>query len=50
MESFLEELVVRRELSDNFCHYAHDCYDNIECAAGWARESLDKHRWARLVG
>ena len=90
VESFLEELVVRRELADNFCHrkplphidnmaaaiasssmlaliagrpHRHtpcvsgctlcllcplpdtpDAYDNINCAATWARDSLDKHR------
>lgn len=32
--SFVEELVVRRELADNFCFYNHN-YDNIsgECRA-----------------
>ena len=35
---------MRRELSDNFCHHAPDDYDSLGCAAGWARESLDKHR------
>ncbi|KAG2453370.1 hypothetical protein HYH02_001594 [Chlamydomonas schloesseri] len=43
VESYLEELVVRRELADNFCHYC-STYDSIEAAAEWARESLDKHR------
>ncbi|GFR43830.1 hypothetical protein Agub_g4951, partial [Astrephomene gubernaculifera] len=43
VESYLEELVVRRELSDNFCHYTPD-YDRLSCAAEWARESLNKHR------
>ncbi|PNG99006.1 Deoxyribodipyrimidine photo-lyase, partial [Tetrabaena socialis] len=43
VESYLEELVVRRELSDNFCHYTPN-YDSLDCAAAWARESLDKHR------
>lgn len=43
VESYLEELVVRRELADNFCHYTPD-YDNLSCAAEWARESLEKHR------
>ncbi|GLC37213.1 hypothetical protein PLESTB_000992000 [Pleodorina starrii] len=43
VESFLEELVVRRELSDNFCHYTPN-YDSLSCAAEWAKESLEKHR------
>ncbi|GFH19611.1 photolyase/cryptochrome alpha/beta domain-containing protein, partial [Haematococcus lacustris] len=43
VEGFLEELVVRRELADNFCQFTPD-YDNISCAAAWARESLDLHR------
>ncbi len=42
MESFLEELVVRRELSDNYCHYC-PTYDTIEAAYPWARETLQKH-------
>ena len=41
-QSFIEEAVVRRELSDNFCfHNAH--YDSLEGAAAWARESLALH-------
>ena len=42
-EAFLEELIVRRELSDNFCYYQAQ-YDTIECAPSWARTSLEKHR------
>lgn len=42
-EVFLEELVVRRELSDNFCFYAN-AYDSISCLPDWARETLEKHR------
>lgn len=42
VDSFLEEAVVRRELSDNFCFYEDD-YDRISCASGWARETLQKH-------
>jgi len=40
--SFLEESIVRRELSDNFCYYQRD-YDSLAGAAGWARESLELH-------
>ncbi len=41
-EAFLEELIVRRELSDNFCyHNAH--YDSAEAFPRWAKESLAEH-------
>lgn len=42
-EAFLEELVTRRELSDNFCFYARD-YDQASCFPAWAKRTLDKHR------
>ncbi len=41
--AFLEELVVRRELSDNFCLHCSG-YDSIEAAPDWARRTLEKHR------
>ena len=41
--SFVEEGVVRRELSDNFCEYNPN-YDGLEGASDWARKSLDEHR------
>lgn len=42
-EAFLEELVIRRELSDNFC--LHDGgYDSFACFPAWAQRSLDAHR------
>nr|QDO16374.1 CPD photolyase [Lingulodinium polyedra] len=41
-ESFLEEAIVRRELSDNFCWY-QEKYDSLEGAAGWAQETLRVH-------
>lgn len=43
LESFLEELIVRRELSDNFCRYNPD-YDRPSCFPAWARETLERHR------
>ncbi len=43
VDGFHEEMIVRRELSDNFCLHEPN-YDNLGCAAPWARESLDKHR------
>ena len=42
-EAFLEELIVRRELSDNFCFYnAH--YDSFEGFPDWAKKTLNDHR------
>jgi len=41
--SFLEELIVRRELSDNFCFYTEH-YDSFEAFPGWARKTLNDHR------
>jgi len=41
-DSFLEEAVVRRELSDNFCWYNQN-YDSLKGAAAWAVETLKKH-------
>lgn len=39
---FLEEMIVRRELSFNFVYYNKD-YDNINSLPEWARNSLLKH-------
>ena len=42
-EAFLEELIVRRELSDNFCFYnAH--YDQFDAFPQWAQKTLCMHR------
>ncbi len=41
-EEFLEELIVRRELSDNFCFY-EERYDSTECFPDWAKKTLSKH-------
>ena len=43
IDAFLEQLIVRRELSTNFCLYNPD-YDNINSAPEWARRTLDAHR------
>ncbi len=41
--AFLEELVVRRELADNFClHNAQ--YDDFNGFQPWAKKTLNKHR------
>lgn len=42
-ESFLEELIVRRELSDNFCYYNSN-YDNFSGLPAWAKTTLNEHR------
>jgi len=42
LDSFLEELIVRRELSHNFVHY-NDSYDQYEGLANWARATLELH-------
>ncbi len=41
-EAFLEELIVRRELSDNFCFYNAN-YDKVGGFPGWAAATLGKH-------
>lgn len=42
-EAYLEELIVRRELSINFVYY-NRLYDKYECLPRWARETLEAHR------
>jgi len=42
-DAFLEELIVRRELSDNFCFYNAN-YDNFEGFPAWAKKTLNEHR------
>lgn len=43
VEGFLEELVVRRELADNYCHHCPDTYDSLDACYDWARETLRAH-------
>jgi deoxyribodipyrimidine photo-lyase len=40
--AFLEELIVRKELADNFCYYNTN-YDQVSCFLPWARNSLQEH-------
>lgn len=40
--AFLEELIVRKELSDNFCFY-NSKYDSVEGIAAWATKTLQEH-------
>ncbi|KAH1115609.1 hypothetical protein J1N35_008987 [Gossypium stocksii] len=42
VDTFLEELIVRRELADNFCYYQPN-YDTIQGAWEWARKTLMDH-------
>jgi deoxyribodipyrimidine photo-lyase len=42
-EAFLEELIVRRELADNFCFYNPD-YDRLSGFPAWAQKTLNDHR------
>lgn len=42
IDKYLEELIVRRELSMNFCNFCED-YDRYECLPAWAKKTLAKH-------
>lgn len=42
VDTFLEEMIVRRELSDNFCYYQPQ-YDSLLGAWEWARKTLMEH-------
>jgi len=42
-DSFLEELIIRKELSDNFCYY-NKSYDSLDGAKDWAKKTLNKHK------
>ncbi len=41
-KAFLEELIIRRELSDNYCYY-NTRYDSAEGYPEWARKTLQEH-------
>jgi deoxyribodipyrimidine photo-lyase len=43
VDAFLEELTIRRELSDNFCYYNLN-YDSFEGFPAWAQKTLNEHR------
>jgi len=38
-DSFIEEMIVRRELAENYCFYNKN-YDNIQGFPDWARKTL----------
>ncbi|KAI5328644.1 hypothetical protein L3X38_028041 [Prunus dulcis] len=42
VDAFVEELIVRRELADNFCFYQPH-YDSLQGAWEWARKTLMDH-------
>lgn len=42
IEAFLEELIIRRELSINFVYFTPD-YDAYSCIPDWAAKTLGKH-------
>ncbi|MBB3186088.1 deoxyribodipyrimidine photo-lyase [Microbacter margulisiae] len=42
-EAFLEELIVRRELADNFCYY-NPLYDQTGGFPEWAKKDMELHR------
>jgi deoxyribodipyrimidine photo-lyase len=44
--AYLEELVVRRELSMNFVNY-NSSYDSFTCLPEWARKTLSRHKGDR---
>lgn len=41
--AFLEQIVVRRELADNFCLYVPE-YDSFAATPAWAVRTLEEHR------
>lgn len=45
-DAMLEQLIVRRELSDNFCWYNRQ-YDSVTGFPVWARATLEEHRHDR---
>ena len=44
MAGFLEEMIIRRELSDNFCFYNNKHYDSLKGGYSWAQKTLSDHR------
>ena len=42
-KGFLEQLIVRKELADNFCYF-NKSYDSYDGFPNWAKKSLDSHR------
>lgn len=42
-KAFLDEILIWKEISDNFCYY-NPGYDGFESFPSWAKESLNAHR------
>lgn len=42
VDSFVEELIVRRELAHNYCWFTPN-YDSYEALPAWARRSMEQH-------
>ncbi len=42
VEAFLEELIVRRELSFNFCRFSSN-YESLDCLPRWVQATLSQH-------
>jgi deoxyribodipyrimidine photo-lyase len=42
MNALFEEMIVRKELSDNFCFH-NEAYDSVSSAPEWARTTLAEH-------
>lgn len=42
-ESFLEQLIIRRELADNFCFY-NPHYETVRSFPQWAQQTLSEHQ------
>lgn len=42
-DAFLEELIIRRELTENYCYYNLQ-YDSSEGFPAWAKQTLKEHR------
>jgi deoxyribodipyrimidine photo-lyase len=43
IDAFLEESIIRRELSFNFCFYRRD-HDSLSSLPDWAKKTIDAHR------
>jgi deoxyribodipyrimidine photo-lyase len=43
IDSYIEEVIVRRELAINFCNF-NEKYDSYECIPAWAKKTLDEHK------
>lgn len=44
IDSYIEELTVRRELAMNFVYFTPDTYDSFDCLPNWAQKTLGEHR------